>query len=207
MCNAGVMALPPQLTQDGYELQFGINHLGHALLVKLLLPTLLRTAEAPNSDVRIVFLSSIAYRIHPKGGITFDALRTTQDIGKILGSWVRYGQTKLANILYAAELARRYPNITSVSVHPGVIATGLVDNLSLFNKLLLYVTNIGRMKKPVDGACNQLWAATGNKKEIVNGEFYEPVGVPGRHDTKSKSEMLAGKLWEWTQKELERYQA
>lgn len=207
MCNAGVMALPPQLTQDGYELQFGTNHMGHALLVKLLLPTLLRTAETPNSDVRIVFLSSIAYRLHPKDGITFDALRTTQDIKTSTGSWVRYGQTKLANILYAAELARRYPNITSVSVHPGVIATGLVGNLSLFNKLLLYVSSIGKMKNPADGACNQLWAATGDKKEIVNGEFYEPVGVPGKHDAESKNEELAGKLWEWTQKELEGYKA
>ncbi|KAK7018676.1 short-chain alcohol dehydrogenase [Paramarasmius palmivorus] len=64
MCNAGVMALPPGLTKDGYEIQFGTNHLGHALLIRLLLPTLLRTAET-GSDTRIINLSSQGHAGHP----------------------------------------------------------------------------------------------------------------------------------------------
>ena len=206
MCNAGVMALPPGLTTDGYEIQFGTNHVGHALLVKLFLPTLLRTAEAPNSDVRIVFLTSLGFRGHPSGGIVFNDLHTTQDFG-VIGHWTRYGQSKLANILYPAELARRYPKITSVSVHPGVVATGLVGNLGFLNKALVYVTNIGKVKVPADGTWNQLWAATAKKGRITNGAYYVPVGVLGSHDKESKSEKLAGELWKWTQKELENYNA
>ena len=204
MCNAGVMALPPGLTKDGYEIHFGTNHLGHALLIKLLLPTMLRTADTPNSDVRIVCLSSLAYLGHPLSGIAFKDLRTTQDM-IVGGLWIRYGQSKLANILYAAELARRYPQITSVSIHPGTYSTGLIQNLAPLKKALVYVTNLGNVKTPADGVWNQLWAATGNRAEITNGEFYEPVGAPGRHDSKSKSQALANELWEWTEKELQGY--
>lgn len=211
MCNAGVMALPLGLTTDGYEVQFGTNHLGHALLVKLLIPTLLRTAEqVPKSDVRIVFLSSIGFRFHPWAGIVFETLRTTQDFG-FLGPWTRYAQSKLANILYAAELARRYPRITTVSVHPGVAATDLVVNLSFLKRALVYVGNLGQVKSSaLEIVANQLWAATTvcekDNEKIVNGGYYEPVGLLGNHDQSSKSEELAGKLWDWTQKELNDYQ-
>ena len=199
------MALPPGLTKDGYEVQFGINHLGHALLIKLLLPTILQTAEDHDSDVRIIILTSVGFRGHPSGGITFKDLRTTQDTG-VAAPWIRYGQSKLANILYAAELARRYPRITSLSVHPGVVKTGLVENLSLANRALIHITNIGRIKTVQEAALNQLWAATGDKAKIANGGFYEPVGVPSKkHDKQSKSEELAKQLWEWTEKELAAY--
>ncbi|MCJ1270949.1 hypothetical protein MMC22_010848 [Lobaria immixta] len=210
MCNAGVMALPPGLTTDGYEVHFGTNHLGHALLVKLLLPTLIQTVEqVPNSDVRIVFLTSIGFRAHWFGGIAFETLRTPQDF-PIFGSWIRYAQSKLANIVYAAELARRYPRITTVSVHPGVAATNLVGSLPFLKRVLVYVTNPGQVKSSAtEIVANQLWAATatGDKEneKIVNGAFYEPVAVLGTHDWYSKSEEFAGRLWDWTQKELEGY--
>lgn len=127
VCNAGIMAAPPGLTVDGYELQFQTNHLGHALLIKLLLPTLLQTAEAPDSDVRVICQSSLGFQIAPMGGIRFDSLKTTQEDLSILpdsfGTYYRYGQSKLANILTAAELAKRYPQITAVSVHPGIVDT------------------------------------------------------------------------------------
>lgn len=89
MCNAGIMAVPAGLTKDGFEIQFGVNHLAHAMLIRELSPALLRTAQEPESDVRLVFLTSTGWRGHPKGGIVFDQLRTTQD--SIGGSWVRYG--------------------------------------------------------------------------------------------------------------------
>ena len=211
MCNAGVMALPPGLTKDGYEVHFGTNHLGHALLVKLLVPTLLQTADqVPNPDVRIVFLTSIGFGAHPSGGIVFDNLRTVQDFG-LFGPWIRYAQSKLANILYAAELARRYPRITTVSVHPGVAATDLVGNLSFIQRALVYVSNFGQVKSSgAEIVANQLWAATttgGNDDEkIVNGGYYVPVGVLGKHYRCSNSQELAGKLWDWTHKELDGYQ-
>lgn len=210
ICNAGIMALPLGLTTDGYELQFGTNHLGHALLVKLLLPTLLQTVEqVSNADVRIVILTSLGFKFHPSEGIAFETLRTTQDFG-ILGSWVRYGQSKLANIVYAAELARRYPRITTVSVHPGVAATGLVSGLSFLKKAFVYVATLGQVKSTLEVVKNQLWAATTTSEKenekIVNGCFYEPVGVLGKHDRFSNSEELAAKLWDWTQKELDGYE-
>ncbi|MCJ1380663.1 hypothetical protein MMC17_003771 [Xylographa soralifera] len=205
LCNAGVMALPPSLTKDGYEIQFGTNHVGHALLVKLLLPTLLRTAENPTSDVRVVMLTSLGFRGHPLGGIDFSSLHTTRP--GMLGSWIRYGQSKLANILFASELARRYPSITTASVHPGVINTGLVTSLGFVASAFVRVTNPFSMVTPQQGVYNSLWATTTKREDLISGEFYVPVGVPGTHDKESKSEKLAGELWEWTEKELETYKA
>jgi NAD(P)-dependent dehydrogenase (short-subunit alcohol dehydrogenase family) len=138
MCNAGIMAQPAQLSKDGYEIQFATNHLGHALLIKTLLPILLRTSEQPGSDVRIVCNSSEGWRGHPKGGIQFDRLKTVQDY-PLLGKWIRYGQSKVANIVYARELAKRYPGITSAAIHPGVIATPLVTNLGFVDRMMVYL--------------------------------------------------------------------
>ena len=97
MLNAGIMAAPPGLTKDGYELQFGTNFLGHALLARLLLPLLESTAAASGADVRVVMLSSHChmYALKPEG-IRFDTLRTTADD---MGPYGRYGQSKLAIIL------------------------------------------------------------------------------------------------------------
>jgi NAD(P)-dependent dehydrogenase (short-subunit alcohol dehydrogenase family) len=76
MCNAGIMATPASLSKDGYEIQFATNHLGHALLIKSLLPTMLKTASQPNSDVRIINLSSVAHTTTPTSGIEFAKLKT-----------------------------------------------------------------------------------------------------------------------------------
>ncbi|KAL3475714.1 hypothetical protein BJX99DRAFT_155037 [Aspergillus californicus] len=111
-------------------------------------------------------------------GINFGDLKTTQD-GGFMWSWFRYGQSKLANLIYAKELARRYPNITSVAVHPGVVGTGLVDSLSFVKRWFVILTNFGRFLTPDEGAYDQLWAASTDKKKLVNGGFYEPVGKPG----------------------------
>ena len=119
--NAGVMALPPSITTEGYEIQFGTNHIGHFLFTKLLIPTLQRTVEG-KEDVRIVNLSSEGHRFAPKGGL---ALKDAHSNMASYNTWVRYGQSKLANILFTRELTRRYPAIKSVAVHPGGIDTGL----------------------------------------------------------------------------------
>ncbi|OGM49912.1 oxidoreductase [Aspergillus bombycis] len=205
ICNAGIMALPPGLTKDGYEVQFGTNHLGHALLIQKLLPLLQRTAET-GADVRVIILTSTGYQLHPSGGIVFDDLNTTQDYG-IFGSWRRYGQSKLANILYARELARRYPDITTVSVHPGVITTGLVENLGWAHRWFIYATTFNQMVTLEEGAYNQLWTATASKDCLETGQFYMPVGVAS-NDMLSKTghdDVLAGRLWEWTDEALKEY--
>ena len=195
------MAVPPALTADGYEIQFGTNHLGHALLIKHLLPTMLRTSKG-HGDARIVCLTSTGFHIAPKAGIMFKDLRTTMDLGT--GStWTRYGQSKLANLIYGAQLAKHYPDLSVAIVHPGVIQTDLVNSLGFANKMLVWLTNIGKMKSPEEGAQNSLWAATADKGSLKSGAFYEPVAEPGKHTKLSQDTKLAQELWDWTQKELE----
>jgi NAD(P)-dependent dehydrogenase (short-subunit alcohol dehydrogenase family) len=201
-CNAGVMAVPKATTKDGYEIQFGINHLAHALLLKLLLPVLLRTTEEPGSDVRIVFNTSVGFAL--ASTIDFPTLRSEQDMGA-LGAFKRYGQSKLANILYARQLAEHYPAITTVSIHPGVINTGLVSGLSTFNRHFVSLSTIGRQVTVAEGAKNQLWAATTKKDTIVNGMFYEPVGKVGQTTAASKNNKLAAELWNWTEEQMKSF--
>jgi NAD(P)-dependent dehydrogenase (short-subunit alcohol dehydrogenase family) len=203
------MGLPPALTADGYELQFGTNHVGHALLTKILLPTMLSTAKLPDTDVRVVFLSSKGFQGHPVGGIIFKDLKTTQDY-RFMGRWARYGQSKLANILYASELARKYPEsgITFLSIHPGVFNTGLIKHLPWAQRAFIWVGNAGQVKDEKvegEGAWNTCWAATGKKEGVVNGGFYFPVGVKGEKWRENENEELAGELYEWTEKELEKW--
>ena len=89
MCNAGVMDVPPELSADGFEIHFATNHLGHTMLIRELLPVLLKTAEDPISDVRIVILSSVGWRVKPGGGVTWSTVTTKQD--SIYAAMVRYG--------------------------------------------------------------------------------------------------------------------
>lgn len=218
ICNAGIMAQVPALSKDGYEIQFATNHIGHALLIKLLLPTMLRTAGQPDADVRIVTLTSLGFRGHPRGGILFEQLdkHNVGDIwlfglGSWAGSWLRYGQSKIANILYAHELSRRYPNITTVSIHPGIVKTPLVNTQTLGNRIFIYVgAFFSRLPvlEPHQGAHNQMWAATSSKEKLRNGGFYIPVGIDGWDtvlDKTAKDQKIAAKLWEWTEGVLEKY--
>ncbi|OHE99712.1 short-chain dehydrogenase/reductase family Oxidoreductase [Colletotrichum orchidophilum] len=216
--NAGIMAGAPSLSADGYEIQFATNHLGHAMLVRELLPVLQRTADGtlssgddgePPADVRIVNLTSVGYQAHPSDGISFATLKTTQAGPPVLGQWIRYGQSKLANILYTRELARRHPKITTVAVHPGVVGTGLVTNQGRLNRLLVYLPNklMGSpVLTPEQGCWNQVWAAAAAKKtDLVNGGFYMPVGhlADDKLDKTATDDELAGTLWRWTQDVLD----
>lgn len=202
LLNAGIMAHPPGLTKDGYEVQFGTNHVGHALLTKLLMPVLLRTAEEKaDSDVRVVVLSSSAHSFVPAGGIHFDTLKSKAEK---MTTFTRYGQSKLANILFAQELAKRYPQLKTVSVHPGIVNTNLSDVLGSQGNILLRIAT--KTLAPfmgvsvVEGVKNQLWASTA--EGVTSGEYYEPVGVAGRGSKCTKDRKLAQELWEWTEKEL-----
>jgi NAD(P)-dependent dehydrogenase (short-subunit alcohol dehydrogenase family) len=205
--NAGVMALPPGLTEDGYEVQFGTNHVGHAALVKLLLPVLRATA-GQGHDVRVIWNTSLGYK--GASGIDFAGLKTTQACLSpvyVMSDWFRYSQSKLANLLYARKLAERYPEIVSVAIHPGVAETGLVTGLGAFNRWFVWATTL-RIKVPIEEcAWNQQWAAVAEKGEgegeVVSGVYYEPVGVRGDLTKAGGDERLAKELWEWTERELE----
>ncbi|KAK1237259.1 hypothetical protein MKX08_002884 [Trichoderma sp. CBMAI-0020] len=76
MCNAGVMAVPPAVSKDGFEIHFAINHLAHAMIIHQLLPVLTSTAEMPNSDVRVICLTSEAWKGHPSAGVSYDKIRS-----------------------------------------------------------------------------------------------------------------------------------
>ncbi|OTA76091.1 hypothetical protein M434DRAFT_402570 [Hypoxylon sp. CO27-5] len=205
MCNAGIMDKPPALSEDGYEIHFAVNHLAHAMVIQQLLPVMLKTSESPDSDVRLIILTSVGWQLHPKDGIAFDTLRTKQKNLTMFGFQMRYGQSKLANVLYAAEFARRYPSIKAVSVHPGVVATDLVNTLPPARKAFVYVINWMMGVRVVDekkGRLSQLWVAAGAKRdELVNGAYYMPVGVLSNDklDKVVKSEELGSRLWSYTE--------
>ena len=208
--NAGIMATPPGTTEQGYEIQFGTNHMGHALLTKLLMPTLLTTADLPGSDVRVISLSSLGHAMGPVlKGIDFDQLKTNMASSFTL---TRYGQSKLANILFIKELAKLYPKITAISVHPGFVNTDLYQSMAKWS----YMSNaIGLARHRVystvqEGAKNQLWACvarkgTEAKGEVKSGEYYTPVGVEGQGGRFTKDLELVQRLWIWTEAELEDY--
>ncbi|KAH8646839.1 hypothetical protein BX600DRAFT_476988 [Xylariales sp. PMI_506] len=203
MLNAGVMSGTPSVTQDGYENQMGVNHLGHALFTKLLLPVLQRTAASPGVsplDVRVVSLSS---SLHRYGGIRYDLARVPSS--GWFGFIGRYGQSKVANILWAKELARRHPELTVVSVHPGVVATELGmsrEQRSVFSTLARRAFEL-TIVSVEEGAKNQLWALV--SPDVRSGEYYEPVGIAGTGSAESQDEKAARELWDWTERELVPY--
>lgn len=207
--NAGVMAMPYSKTSEGYEIQFGTNHMGHALLTKLLLPTLLRTAEKADADadVRIVNLTSSGHQMAPAGGIIWD-----QSAAETYGTWARYGSAKLANILHARALQKRYPQLTCTSVHPGVIETELFASTKSSQAVIRWGfwafsgvgKRVGILSTIPQGARNSLWACTGPREEVRKGYLYTPVGNRSNGSRKAKDQALAEKLWDWTEEELKK---
>lgn len=210
MANAGVAGVPPALTRDGYEIHFGTNHVGHALLIRKLLPLLRQRAG------RVVSVTSSGYRA-AMWGIPFDKVKAASGQAAAAGGsdwlglwrWARYSESKLANIVYARELARRFPEVTAVSVSPGFVDTGMVAGMRLCDRvvtrLLAWSAGSGFVKAE-DGARNQIWAATALKGEMENGGMYEPVAVLEKNlPAPAKDEKLAEKLWEWTEEEIASY--
>jgi NAD(P)-dependent dehydrogenase (short-subunit alcohol dehydrogenase family) len=195
--NAGVMALPTrELTIDGFERQFGTNHLGHFALAGLLMPELL-AAAAP----RVVTVASIAHRT---GKIEFDNLHgerkyTPRDA---------YNRSKLANILFARELEKRAraanSKLVSIPVHPGVSRTNIIENGMAPTGLKAMVINAVAalvMQSDEAGALPTLYAAT--SPTAVGGEYIGPdgfLGVKGsptveQPKPQALDEDVAAKLW------------
>ncbi|KAL9125377.1 MAG: hypothetical protein Q9217_005412 [Psora testacea] len=199
MNNAGIMAVPAAETKEGYELQFGTNYMGHALLTKLLMPTLRATAQEPGADVRIVNLTSEAHKFWNLPSIQLD-----QEKLKPLGPWAKYGHSKLANILFTRSLAETYPEITSVAIHPGIIKTDLYlpnQQASLITRMGLAI--MGSFRGTVaTGALNQLWAATGKEDELESGAYYRPIASKSGGSSCAQNMELAKQLRDWTEKEF-----
>ncbi|NJN74040.1 MAG: SDR family oxidoreductase [Limnothrix sp. RL_2_0] len=166
--NAGIMFPPYSKTEDGFESQIGVNHLGHFLLTALLIDLM-----PDNSDSRIVSLSSNAHKF---GKINFDDLQSEQKYS----STAAYGQSKLACLMFADELDRKLKasdkNILSVAAHPGVAQTELSRHMPGFMVTLIRWTIAPFITHPVDeAALPTLLAALGS--EVKGGDYFGPQGT------------------------------
>ncbi|KAG9256196.1 uncharacterized protein F5Z01DRAFT_497553 [Emericellopsis atlantica] len=200
--NAGILGAPAGLTEEGYEITMGVNHIGHALFLKLLAPLLEATSKSTGTPSRVLSISSVGWKYLEQPTINFDALNTP-DAG--LASMQRYMQSKLANVLYAREFAKRHPSVKTVSLHPGEVDTELYSR-EPGDDFVVYLQKEVAPKRVVpvnEGVKHELWAMTVADEELDNGAYYEPIGIKGRLEKGAADNELASKLWDWTDKELE----
>ncbi|GHH69616.1 oxidoreductase [Streptosporangium violaceochromogenes] len=179
--NAGVAGIPRRTTVDGFETQFGTNHLGHFALTGLLLPRLL---DRPGA--RVVTVSSDA---HAMGEIDFGDLGLERRYGRFSA----YGRSKLANLLFTLELQRRAgTRLLSLATHPGVTATNILRPGVLAGPF----TALFRLlfQPPEKGAIPSLYAAT--SPEVTEGEFIGPGPRRLVPSARARDEELARRLWE-----------
>ena len=192
--NAGIMYTPQMTTKDGFEAQFGVNHLGHFALTALLLPTL----EATEGS-RIVIISSQGHR---RGDIDFDDI----DASMSYSPQKRYYQSKLANLLFMYELDRRLRSKESttiaVAAHPGGATTELSRHMSAFSQRVLMPLLSPILNSAAEGAWPTLAAAT--HTDVKGGQYFGPSGIyetAGKakqvdSNGLSKDPALAKQLWD-----------
>ncbi len=201
--NAGVMAIPERRTRQGFEMQFGTNHLGHFVLTALLFDLLKKKAGS-----RVVTVSSL---MHKRGTIRFEDLNWEKDYSK----WKAYGQSKLANLLFMRELDKKIrsagKDVLSLASHPGWASTNLQTKGPSMegSKLMIWLNDIGNKllaQSAEMGALPTLYAATSPDAE--GGRYYGPSGMSGLrgfpHEEKidpEKADMdSAKKLWDASEK-------
>ncbi len=185
ICNAGIMALPELTRAHGYELQFFTNHIGHFLLV-----TSLSSQLAPEG--RVVIVSSEAHKNAPKVGIELDNL--SGDKG--YGAWAAYGQSKLANLLFARELAKRLPlpGQRANALHPGVIATNLTRSMPSWMQAGWRALEPLVLKSIPEGAATQCYLAV-HPRAVENGQYFADCNVK-TSSRLGRDDQLAARLWE-----------
>jgi NAD(P)-dependent dehydrogenase (short-subunit alcohol dehydrogenase family) len=190
ICNAGIMALPTLNQKLGYELQFFTNHIGHFILVTSLLDTLAEKG-------RVVMVSSDAHNGAPKEGIQFDNLSGERGYG----AWTSYGQSKLANLLFASHLAKRLEGTgkTANSLHPGVIHTNLARSMNPIARGALAIGAPLVLKSVGEGAATQVYLAVHPSVEGVAGKYFSDCNV-GKSSSHGRDEEMAAKLWEASEK-------
>ena len=186
IANAGIMMLPKLHLAFGLELQFFTNHIGHFILVTGLLDQLTATG-------RVVMLSSAAHMQAPKGGIAFDNLNGEK--GYV--SWKQYGQSKMANLLFAKELARRFAGTqrTANAVHPGVIQTNLGRHMHPVARFFFGLTDKIALKSAAQGAATEVYVAVHPAAATLSGEYFADCNVAKPRRDANDAE-LAKKLWQ-----------
>jgi NAD(P)-dependent dehydrogenase (short-subunit alcohol dehydrogenase family) len=183
--NAGTTLLTRRMSPDGYEMTLAVNHLSHFLLTNLLLDTL--KSSAPS---RVIHVSSGSHR---RAGIQFDDLQSAKRY------WIMdaYGQSKLANVLFAYELARRVEGtgITSNAVHPGFVSTNMGrDNGWFIHKLIRLAMRFSGIS-PEEGAQTILYLATSPEVECVSGKYFYEM-KPLKSSAHSYDLDTARRLWQ-----------
>jgi len=199
--NAGVMACPFTKTKDGFELQFATNHLGHFLLTLELLP-LIRKGKNP----RIVTVSSLA---HKYGKIHFDDMNFSSTAYR---PFKAYNQSKLANILFTKELARREKEsgsrVTANCLHPGVVKTELTRQQSVSAGVFHFLTQImfaPFFKTPESGAQTTIFCAVDEALEGVTGKYFADCKEVETSELGNNMEDAA-RLWEESLKMVKKSQ-
>ncbi|MDT5089203.1 MAG: hypothetical protein QOG47_1910 [Mycobacterium sp.] len=192
--NAGVMWTPKQLTDDGFEMQFGTNHLGHFALTGLLLDNML-----PVRGSRVVTVSSTGHRL--RAAIHFDDLQWEHSYNR----YAAYGQSKLANLLFTYELQRRladqHKNTIAVAAHPGASSTELGRNAPALIKPLSALVAPLLFQGAAMGSLPTLRAAT--DPDVQGGQYYGPDGLGEQRghpklvssSAQSHDEDLQRRLW------------
>lgn len=185
--NAGVATDKLQFTKDGFELHMGVNHFGHFLLTTSLIDLIQEPKEG-----RVVNVSSDA---HYRGKINFDTFRGEIGIDRYKGM-PSYGQSKLANVLFTKELARRYPSIMSHSLHPGVVGTNIAkknDNGRIWKMMWGLFKPL--MLSPEKGTLTSIYLASADEPLKMNGKYFSKRKEKAPSDI-ANDEALALKLWE-----------
>jgi WW domain-containing oxidoreductase len=197
ICNAGIMALPELNQAFGYELQFFTNHVGHFILVTGLLDQL-------SDSARLAIVSSDAHKLAPPEGINFKNL--SGDRG--YQPWKAYGQSKLANILFAKELARRLSGSgkTANALHPGVINTNLTRSASTIVRVAYRIGEPLALKNIAQGASTQCYLAVHPNVEGVSGEYFSHCNI-ARPNAIANDSALAARLWEETENIVSRLES
>ncbi|XP_035798510.1 retinol dehydrogenase 13-like isoform X2 [Amphiprion ocellaris] len=186
--NAGIMMCPKWETEDGFEMQFGVNHLGHFLLTNCLLDMLKKSAPS-----RIVVVAS---RAHQRGRIHFDDI----NLDKSYSPGKSYSQSKLANILFCRELATRLQGtgVTVYSLHPGVIHTELgrhfLSTLAMWKKMIVMPFSL-LVKRPWEGAQTTIYCAVDESQANVSGLYYSDC-APKEPAPQALDDAAAKKLWD-----------
>jgi retinol dehydrogenase-13 len=197
--NAGVMKVPYALTADGFETTLAANHLGHHLLAALLLPAL----RAASGGARVIAVSSVGHRWGELDAAALDDLSFERRNDTQVG-FAPYTQSKLANVLFAAELARREAaagsGVRAFSLHPGTVRTDIFRHLAPARALWALETLAAPLlwlvtKSPLEGAQTQLFLATAPGELLADGAYYEDCAISSRVNPLAADADLAQALW------------
>ncbi|KJA17447.1 hypothetical protein HYPSUDRAFT_206169 [Hypholoma sublateritium FD-334 SS-4] len=197
--NAGVMLNHiDELTTQGYDIQFGTNVLGHYYFTTLLLPALLAGAKSsPDGKARVVNTASAAAMFI--SDIDLNHLKDTPERRK-KGTGVMYSQSKLGNVVFSNELARRYgaQGIVSTSLNPGNLDSDLMRHISSWQHSLVKLI----LWDPSYGALTQLWAGTSPEGAQLNGKYLIPWARIGSASAAGSDPKLGAQMWDWMEKQV-----